>query len=160
MDNETLAGLLPWSSRYKGVDCDEGWTELIYQLHQDLEALYPDYTVVQVKEKFGGLRYYTEGVPYTEPLVHEEGCPEVKNDWGTYECTISGSCRRKETPGARLISEAEAKSFQTCEICGTTENVTTEGAGWIKSLCPEHHADADERRAARWAGLGKDKDDA
>ena len=39
--------------------CDEGWYPLIAGLHEQLSVLVPDYTLVQVKEKFGGLRYYT-----------------------------------------------------------------------------------------------------
>lgn len=34
------------------------WEELIIKLDDDLSALDPDYTLSQVKEKFGGLRYY------------------------------------------------------------------------------------------------------
>lgn len=35
-----------------------------------------------------------------------------------------------------LIRKAEARADQTCEWCGTTENVNTEGSGWIITLCP------------------------
>lgn len=55
-----------------GFECDEGWYYLIEQLCHDIEQLidkkYPDYKtceypfeVLQVKEKFGGLRFYTSG---------------------------------------------------------------------------------------------------
>jgi hypothetical protein len=55
---------LPWSDQpvWKSIDCGPGWWPIIAGLDQDLRALYPEYRVVQVKEKFGGLRYYTEGV--------------------------------------------------------------------------------------------------
>lgn len=35
----------------------------------------------------------------------------------------------------KLIEEAEANSFKTCESCGTTENVTVGGLNWIQTLC-------------------------
>lgn len=38
--------------------CPPEWEELIVQLDKDLAAIDPDYQVQQVKEKFGGLRYY------------------------------------------------------------------------------------------------------
>ena len=59
----------------------------------------------QVKEKFGGLRFYT-----------------------TY-----GSDEIEE-----LISEAEKKSFNTCEVCG--EPGERRGKGWVQTLCETHTA--------------------
>lgn len=35
-----------------------GWREIVAALHLDLVKLDPDYTIDQVKEKFGGLRFY------------------------------------------------------------------------------------------------------
>ena len=57
----------------------------------------------QVKEKFGGLRFYTT---YVSDEIEE------------------------------LISEAEAKSFQTCEVCG--EPGARRGKGWAQTLCDTH----------------------
>jgi hypothetical protein len=37
---------------------------------------------------------------------------------------------------SKLINEAEAKSYQICEECGSEEDVTSEG-GWIKTLCKQ-----------------------
>lgn len=38
----------------------DGWADLVFKLHNDLLMTDPDYKVVQVKEKFGELRYYVE----------------------------------------------------------------------------------------------------
>jgi hypothetical protein len=35
-----------------------GWQPLIDELDRQLRELDPDYMVLQIKEKFGGLRYY------------------------------------------------------------------------------------------------------
>ena len=35
----------------------------------------------------------------------------------------------------RLIKYAEEVSLGRCEECGTTEDVTTEVRGWIRTLC-------------------------
>lgn len=72
-----------------GIDCDAGWYPILVQLDKDIAALHPDYEVYQVKEKFGGLRYYIGGTP-------QEVTVEVH----------------------KLISEAESLSLVTCELCG------------------------------------------
>jgi len=44
-----------------GFECDNGWFQLIWDLCTRIEELHPphDFEVLQVKEKFGGLRFYT-----------------------------------------------------------------------------------------------------
>ncbi len=72
-------------------ECGIGWFDLIKELCEKLNAMKPGKSlkVVQVKEKFGGLRFYVEG-------VSEEKSEKVY----------------------KLIAEAEEKSFTTCEYCG------------------------------------------
>ena len=41
-----------------------GWNNIIYDLNKKLEAEKPDYQIFQIKEKFGGLRFYTDKLPY------------------------------------------------------------------------------------------------
>jgi hypothetical protein len=44
-----------------GFECGDGWFNLIWKLCEDLDSLVPDnFEVVQVKEKFGGLRFYID----------------------------------------------------------------------------------------------------
>lgn len=40
------------------VDCDAGWHPILVSLDKAMAEIDPDYTLEQVKEKFGGLRYY------------------------------------------------------------------------------------------------------
>lgn len=77
-----------------GFDCDDGWFELIenlcfaiteYCTAEGVEV--PE--VVQVKEKFGGLRFYLNG-------VHNDHFNNIYN----------------------LISQAEKQSYKVCEVCG------------------------------------------
>lgn len=46
-----------------GLTCSDGWFDLIYQLCKDIQAAGTgkDFNVLQVKEKFGGLRFYVCG---------------------------------------------------------------------------------------------------
>ena len=43
-----------------GFECADGWFDLLWRLCEDIEKLNPpdDFEVAQVKEKFGGLRFY------------------------------------------------------------------------------------------------------
>jgi len=108
-----------------GLAVGDGWYWLIDrlcdELQNDIHANGQNQVVAaQVKEKFGGLRFYI-------------------NDG------VNGGTERQH--GA--INFAENLSYYICETCGTTENVTTAGPGWIKSLChpcrEKHNEQMEER---------------
>ena len=92
-----------------GLEVEDGWYDLIDRLCEDIMKEKPaeDFCASQVKEKFGGLRFYT---------------------WG-------GSDRIDD-----LISAAQAESYKICEVCGSREDVTSEGS-WIKTLCRDCRKD-------------------
>lgn len=48
----------PWPFPMFGIECDDGWDELIYNLCKDLNDMGFKGRVHQIKEKFGGLRFY------------------------------------------------------------------------------------------------------
>ena len=72
------------------IECDHGWDEIIIKCHDELIALDPKYVPVQIKQKFGGLRYYFE--TEVEPSVRAK----------MYETTY----------------RYEALSLKTCETTG------------------------------------------
>lgn len=97
-----------------GLDCGDGWYDLINDLSTKLEKLIEQWIednpndkdnhprAAQVKEKFGGLRFYmTSGV--------------------------------EEMRG--LIKKAEDDSCTICEFCG--QPGTVRRRGWIITLCDE-----------------------
>lgn len=51
-------GLTYYDYMYFGIECDDGWYDLIWKLCEELEKLKFEGKVTQVKEKFGGLRFY------------------------------------------------------------------------------------------------------
>ncbi len=64
-----------------GFECDDTWFDLIYQLSKDLSALDVIPVAAQVKEKFGGLRFYIDS--YTDEAealidIAEKASYEVK----------------------------------------------------------------------------------
>lgn len=97
----------------------KGWWPIIRALEADLDKIDPDYELQQVKEKFGGLRYYASTKVATFDALHAR------------------------------IAEAEAEADLTCEVCGTTEEVTTEGPRWIKTLCAKDREAHRKRMAER-----------
>ena len=110
-----------------GLECSKGWEKLYGPLFQLCKLL--NVEVHQVKEKFGGLRFYVGGVPseYADMVY-------------------------------AFISAMEDKSYKVCEECGIRNNtwrdgdktytpvkVTTEGS-WLLTLCKQCRKERDERR--------------
>lgn len=101
---------MDWREATISAGVGPGWEPLVDELHAKVQERFPDVVVAQVKEKFGGLRYYVQS-------------------------------RSIDESTSALVHEYEARSFKTCEWCGSTEGVETSvGAQkrWLKSLCPQH----------------------
>ena len=77
---------------YFGLGVGPGWNDIIYDLNKKLEAEKPDYQILHIKEKFAGLRFYTNELPYpgwdaieeAEKLSFEtcEECGRPGKIWG------------------------------------------------------------------------------
>lgn len=85
-----------------------GWSEIIINLNRKLEMLDPDYKIIQIKEKFGALRYY-------------------------YESDVKISAVKEAMD--RYVRHAEMQSIQTCEECGRRGKLVKRNLGWMKTLC-------------------------
>lgn len=57
MNAEELGDILSERGAYD-VGFPASWTPIIEEIHNKLLKLDPDYSTVQIKEKFGGLRFY------------------------------------------------------------------------------------------------------
>lgn len=77
------------AGRGASVDCGEGRWPIIAQLDRDIAAIESAYEVHQIKEKFGGLRFYYAGGTGNDARIDE------------------------------LIAQAERVTAQTCELCRT-----------------------------------------
>ena len=74
-----------------GFDCDDGWFDLIYELSQKLVLASPTTEATQVKEKFGGLRfYYSSATQEGCNLIHNA---EIKSEHICEECGKKGKLR-------------------------------------------------------------------
>jgi hypothetical protein len=97
----------------------KGWFPLVEELHKTLVEIDPEYEIHQIKEKFGGLRYYF-------------GCSK---GFGTPESAAMQAAVRL----------AEGLSIKTCENCGRPGELRhgRHGRGWTLCLCDECHAKRD-----------------
>src|SRR3990172_2713768 len=67
-----------------GICCDDGWVEIIYALSKKLETMIKlpgngDCRAIQVKEKFGTLRFYmTSSTPQMEKEINKAAALSAK----------------------------------------------------------------------------------
>lgn len=93
-------------------DAPPGWSDLVAELESQLERIAPDTEVIQIKEKFGGLRYYATGAStegqaliaqYEErsfrvcQVCGTEGRLRSDRGWWT---TLCDACAEEGTDGA------------------------------------------------------------
>lgn len=121
-ERTALQERFPEGRYWRGIDIGDGWIPIVIELDQKLLELYPNYKISQIKEKFGTLRYYVEGIPYFED---------------------DGETR---TPGSLLIDEAEGKTMETCENCGAPGEPRY--GGWVKTLCDDCDKERTRRRGS------------
>jgi predicted DNA-binding antitoxin AbrB/MazE fold protein len=95
------------------IECDIGWFDIIDEALKDIQNVSfeegENIQVVQIKEKFGGLRIYYDAETEDEDRL-----------------------RRLED----IVYNAEKVSYTVCEICGEAGKPNKKS--WIKTLCVEH----------------------
>lgn len=115
--DELLAKYPKLYAKLSYFECDNGWIGLIDELSKKLEEInnkYPNFEdriyAVQVKQKFGGLRFYCYS---TDNICKEDY--ELKD---------------------RLIEQAEKASYTICEMCSKPAK-SVNSRGWISTLCDQ-----------------------
>lgn len=93
------------------IDVGPGWIHIIAKLHNAVFFMNPDYTLAQVKQKFGGLRYYVD-LHFTDD--QDPTLPTEIIDI--------------------LISQAEVQALQTCEQCGESGTLNIKN-NWHRTVC-------------------------
>ena len=79
-----------------GIECSDGWFDLLSKLCDDITALNPpdDFCFAQIKEKFGGLRVYIDnGTDAIYDLLDEaeKNSYEICESCGTRD-DVTGEC--------------------------------------------------------------------
>lgn len=95
---------------YWSVRIDAGWVPLTTRLHEQLRRYCEGYRIYQIKEKFGGLRYYVDLLDFPEDVRHV-----VK----------------------RIITDYETRSLKICDRCGAPGSLITEGY-YYRTRCKDH----------------------
>lgn len=127
-----------------GMSCSDGWYNLIDELCENVTTLIGDknitVTAAQVKEKFGGLRFYydIEAPTFSVSKINEVFSRFMfKHHWGIMYWRIidfrKKIYRNTLEKISDTINDAEAKSYEICEKCG--EPGETRGRGWITTQC-------------------------
>ncbi len=144
------------------ISCDRGWYQLLVELDEQLRTLLPNYELDQVKEKYGGLRYYFEpGEEIRDPNDPEPPIPrrgrsdaelaqweQAHEAWcerlDAYRQTSEGQQRvadleRRVELAEQLVDTAEGRAGVTCELCGAAGRLhrIPARAPWYKTLCPD-----------------------
>lgn len=88
------------------LDHGPGWYATIVELDAQLAGIDPNYVVLQVKEKFGSLRYYAN--------------TDLIDQWAEFNA---------------LIEAAEDRSQHTCEQCGAPGTIDRRMISWVRTLC-------------------------
>lgn len=117
-----------------GITVGPGWWDIVYEVSKSLEELMksePTFRtrVGQVKEKFGGLRFYIDGIGamYQDDKEREYWFSENLKPESTWMEAV------------RLVSKAEKESLETCEYCGARPATTSDYHPWLKTLCAKCH---------------------
>lgn len=102
---EQLNGTDRVPSGWYGFAQPYGWSLLVASVHDALTQRYPNYQVFQVKEKFGGLRFYCSvGVePWAQALIARA------------EERAETTCQLTGRPGARLRTNPGGWAATLCD---------------------------------------------
>ena len=139
----------PFMDHPRRLECGEGWFPLLRRLCADIAALYDgdgvptDLILLQVKEKFGGLRIYYKfpdsGFPDTGKIGAVQAFDFLGN--GTLRLMPGGGADEKERARRQaigeLVRETERRSREICELCSAPGEIQTLPWRWRKCLCPE-----------------------
>ena len=168
--NDSILGINAFEGA--GYPVGKGWMPLVLECHRKLTALDPEYYIVQIKEKFGTLRYYCDssGSKDMRPRIRmswkeRSAIGRLIRDMQTHldQGTVlsdekyrrsaikdaSELLKRSKNKFDAVIDEAEELSANTCEICGDPGKSDNTG-NWILTLCEAHSAKRSEGIGTFW----------
>lgn len=130
-----------------GFDIGPGWYQLLDKTCERLQFisdfLGAETIATQIKEKFGGLRFY-HSVDSSNFLV----------------CSVSKKVREKALHTIwdiinDITTRAEEQSYTICEQCG--EYGSPNGEGWITTLCDKCRKKKEEKQSGKPKKYRRDK---
>jgi hypothetical protein len=130
VDDPTASGAHPVQIPARVHAVGPGWRQLLEHTHEQIRAVLPGYRLLDLKEKFGGLRVYVD------------------------RPTSSGDVLRT------LIASAETVAERTCEFCGAPGRIRTrddQQGGWRKAVCGTCHTAWSARRIMIVCGVVRER---
>ena len=94
---------------FQRIEVDEGWYQLVIDCDAELSQIDLNYSLFQVKEKFGGLRYYFQS---SDPSFQDEM--------------------------DAVVAKYEELAARTCEVTGNPGVLMKSPGNWYKTLSPEY----------------------
>lgn len=86
-----------------------GWYSLAEELSTKIAELMPDFRLLQIKEKYGEMRYYWSSIDFHN---------NTKQVW-------------------ELVDDYEMRSRKTCSLCGKDNARQVSLSNWIHTLCTD-----------------------
>lgn len=128
-----------------GCECCTGWFELIHELCQRITNRYAEegippneinLEVLQIKEKFGTLRFYYRfnGVSCGLETTDFFGGNSLQSELQNYEDDEAMKKLRNDI--SKLVRGYEKWSAHICEYCGKRGTIRMD-MPWIKTLCDD-----------------------
>jgi len=96
------------------ISVDEGWYQIVVDCDKELTAIDPNYRIFQIKEKFGGLRYYFQ--------PSQSDTLEAMNE---------------------VVSKYEEMASRTCEATGMPGVLMKSSTGRVKTLSPDYVSESE-----------------
>lgn len=113
-----------------GLDVYDGWTPILAQACEEIDAILGEHKqgfhFSQIKEKYGGARYYFDAVS-----VNSEKLKRIQI----------------------LLDKAELATETACMLCGSPATIEKYG-GWFMCLCDAHADERRNQITARQSGRG------
>lgn len=139
--SDAVRAKFPMFTRVPHFECASGWNDLIEQLLTELVEIIPPelhgrFEVRQIKEKFGGLRfYYQTHWPRPRPQPMDPLWPQPEQPpLGEAEAARLSDIEERIT---FAVFAAESRSDRTCDICGASGLHRVRGH-WHMTRCEEH----------------------
>lgn len=86
-----------------------GWNKIILDCDREMSAVDPEYTILQIKEKFGGLRYYVS--------TSSEELWDIESKYEALSFTICELCGSEKDVTTGPMGESRFWSITACGAC-------------------------------------------
>lgn len=103
----------------KYIDVDEGWYQIVIDCDKELTEIDSNYIVIQIKQKFAGLRYYFE----QSDIYDGDALSKMNAVVKKYEAIAATTCEATGLPGVLMQSPYGWRKILNPEFAQTTPHL-------------------------------------